>query len=153
MKGGVALAGADAERLAVVGEFVETLDLVDIDEMRGLRQAERHDRHQALPAGENAAIVAGDLGEDLQRLVEAARDMADEGRGLHAASFLHALEPGKPAVGSGDRAFRDCMYANDRAGGVNGMLAPREAAVRASPASRGSARRCPERRRRSCPAC
>ena len=50
----------------------------------GLRQPERHDRHQALPAGQHAAVLRRDLRQNFQRLVERARHMADEGRGFHA---------------------------------------------------------------------
>ena len=63
---------------------VEARDLVDVDEMRGLRQPERHDRHQALPARQHAAVLRRDLRQNLQRLVERLRHMADERRGLHA---------------------------------------------------------------------
>ena len=72
VKCGMAHARADGQRLAVARNRVEAGDLVDVDEMRGLRQPERHDRHQALSAGQHAAVLRRDLGQNLQRLVERA---------------------------------------------------------------------------------
>ena len=86
MKRGVAHAGADAQRLAIVRDLVEPRDLVDVDEMRGLGQPKRHDRHQALAAGQHAAVFARDLAQNLQRLIERARHVANERRWLHAAN-------------------------------------------------------------------
>ena len=84
VKRGVAHARADAQRFAVAGDAVEAFDFVDVDQMRRLGQPERHDRHQALPAGQHAAVLRRDLRQNLQRLVERARHMADEGCGFHA---------------------------------------------------------------------
>src|ERR1700694_5143281 len=78
---------ADAERLAVIDDLVEALDLVDVDEMRRLGQPERHDRHQTLPAGEHAAVLRRNLAENFPRLVERFGHMADERRRFHAADF------------------------------------------------------------------
>ena len=61
---GVAHAGADRQNFSVAGDGVEPGDLVDVDEMRGLGEAERHDRHQALPARQHAAVLRRHFGED-----------------------------------------------------------------------------------------
>ena len=85
VKGAMPNPRADAQGLAVAMESVEPLDFVDVDQMRRLCQPERHDRHQALPAGENPAILGRHFGEHFQRLIERFRHVADEGRGFHAA--------------------------------------------------------------------
>ena len=58
------------QNLSVAGDLVEPCDLVDVDEMRRLGQPERHDRHQALPARQHAAVLRRDFRQNLQRLVE-----------------------------------------------------------------------------------
>ena len=60
---GVAHAGADAELAVRDREPVERRDAVDVDEMRRLGEPERHGRHQALAAGQHAAVVRGNFGE------------------------------------------------------------------------------------------
>ena len=67
VKRGVAHAGTDAQRLAVVDNFIETRDFVDVDKMRGLGEPECHDRHKALPACQHAAVLRCDLGQNLER--------------------------------------------------------------------------------------
>ena len=86
VKRGMAHARADHQAIAVDREPVEPGDFVDVDQMRRLRQPERHDRHEALPARQHAAVLRRDLGQSLQRLIERPRHMADERRGLHAAT-------------------------------------------------------------------
>ena len=88
MKCRMAHARADAQNFSVAGNLVEPRDLVDVDQMRRLRQPERHDRHQALPAGQHAAVLRRHLRQNRQRLVERARHMADKRRWLHAAIGL-----------------------------------------------------------------
>ena len=83
MKGRVPHPRADAQHFAVACQLVETGNFIDIDEVRRLRQPEGHDRHQALAAGQNAAVLARHLRQDRQRLIKCARHMADEGRWLH----------------------------------------------------------------------
>ena len=58
-------------------------DLVDVHEMRGLREPKRHDRNETLPAGQHAAVLRRYFGQDLQRLIEGLRRMADKRRRLH----------------------------------------------------------------------
>ena len=67
---------------------VERRDAVDIDEMRRLGEPERHGRHQALAAGEHAAVLGGDLGEERDRLVDGFRRVVAERRRFHRADLL-----------------------------------------------------------------
>ena len=59
----MAHAGADDELAVGDGEAIERGDAVDVDEMAGLGEPERHGRHQRLAAGEHAAVVRGDFGQ------------------------------------------------------------------------------------------
>ena len=54
-------AGADRELAVRDRDPAERRDAVDVDEMRRPRQPERHDRHEALPARQHAAVVGRDL--------------------------------------------------------------------------------------------
>ena len=63
-------------------------DLVDIDEMSGPRQPERHDRHETLPARQDASVFGAELGEHADGLVDRFRDVTNERRGLHEWQFL-----------------------------------------------------------------
>src|SRR5690242_14063730 len=83
MKSRVSNTGTDRKRLAVTRDPVETGDFVDVDQMRRLGEAEGHDRNEALAAGQHPPVPRGHLGQNLDRLVERLRHMADEGRGLH----------------------------------------------------------------------
>ena len=85
---GVAHAGADRQNFSVAHDAIEAGDVIDVDEVGGLGQPERHDRHQALAARQHAAILRRDLGKDFQRFIERARHVADERRWLHAANRL-----------------------------------------------------------------
>ena len=85
VKRGVTHAGADRQSFSVAGDLVEAFDAVDVDEMRGLGEPKRHDRHQALPAGQHAAVLRRDLAQNLQRFLQRLRRVADEWRWLHAA--------------------------------------------------------------------
>ncbi len=83
MKRRVAHAGAD-DKLAVGDrEAIERRDAVDVDQMRGLGEPERHGRHQALAAGEHAAVLRRHLGEQRDRLVDRFRRVIAERRRLH----------------------------------------------------------------------
>ena len=54
-------AGADAQPAVLDLDAVELADAVDVDQMLRPRQPERHGRHEALPAGQHAAVVVGVL--------------------------------------------------------------------------------------------
>ena len=58
----------------------------DSDEVGRAREPERHDRHQALAAGEHAPVLARHLGEGLERLVDRLGRVIAERRGLHRSS-------------------------------------------------------------------
>ena len=61
----------------------ERLDAIDVDQKLGLRQSHVEHRHEALPAGKDARVVAM-LGQQLQRVIEALRPHITESRSLHA---------------------------------------------------------------------
>ena len=90
--------------LSVARDLVESRDLVDVDEMRGLGQPERHDRHQALPAGQHAAVLRPRLRPKSSAPRRASRHVADERRGLHAANrsqgakYLYANDKARPRI-------------------------------------------------------
>src|SRR5262249_24753978 len=83
MERGVANARADDERAAGERNAVERLDGVDIDEVRGFGQPERHGRNEALAAGEDAAVVTGKFSEQRDRFVDRFRRVIAECSGLH----------------------------------------------------------------------
>ena len=87
----MAHAGADAELAAVDRDLVQLLDAVDVDEVRRLRQPERHDRHEALPARQHPAVVGRDLRQHRDRFVERLRRVVAKGGGFHRALVLRAL--------------------------------------------------------------
>ena len=66
---------------------VERLDAVDVDEMRRLRQPERHGRNQALAAGEHAAVVRRNLGQNRNRLIDRLRRVIAETPLASSAGF------------------------------------------------------------------
>jgi len=109
----VAHACPDRQRFPVVRHRVEPGDLVDVHEMRWLRQAKRHDGDEALTPRQYAAVLRRDLGQNLQRLVERLRHVTDEGRRLHAANL-----PADP--------WANYLYTNDkrRSGIVKPVAAP-----------------------------
>src|SRR5262249_20880650 len=86
LEGGVAHASADAKPLALDGEAPQRLDPVDVDQMRRARQPKRHDRHQALAAGEDAPVLARNLGEGVDRRFDRLWRVISKRRGLHRCS-------------------------------------------------------------------
>ena len=66
------------------------------------RQPERHGRHERLPAGQHAAVVAGDFGQDAERFRDRLRRVIGEGRGFHA----RGLYRGRRSVPAGCRTGR-----------------------------------------------
>ena len=69
VKGGMAHPGTDREGIAIDGEPVEALDLVDVDQMGRPRHPERHDRHQALAARQDTAVKRREFGKLARRPV------------------------------------------------------------------------------------
>ena len=83
MKRRMPYARANRQCLSITCDLVEARDLVDAHEMRGLREPERHDRNETLPTGQHAAVLRRYFGQDLERLIEGFRRMADKRRRLH----------------------------------------------------------------------
>ena len=83
---GVTHAGADAKPLALDREPPQRRHAVDVDEMGGTREAKRHDRHQALAAGEHAPILGGNLAKGFDRFRDRLRRVVAKRRGLHRSS-------------------------------------------------------------------
>ncbi len=80
---GMAHAGADDELAVRDREPVERRDAVDVDQMRRLGEPERHGRHQALAAGQHAAVLRRDLGEQRDGLIDGFRRVVAKRRRLH----------------------------------------------------------------------
>ncbi len=72
-------ASADGERAVHRPEPVEPGHAIDVDEMRRPGEAERHGRHQALAAGENAPVLRRHIGQRSPPLPRASR-ARDSGR-------------------------------------------------------------------------
>ena len=87
----MAHAGADDELAVGNREPIERGDAVDVDEMRRLGEPKRHGRHQALPAGQHAAVLAGDLRENGDRLVDGFRRVVAKRRRLHRADPIRLV--------------------------------------------------------------
>src|ERR1700729_2813616 len=69
MESGMAHAGADDEFAVLDPDALECRDAIDIDEMPGFGEPEGHGRDQTLAAGEYAAVLRRDLGQDGDCLV------------------------------------------------------------------------------------
>ena len=80
---GVAHRGADEQPAVLHRKPVEAGDAVDIDQMARPRQAERHGGHQALPAGQHAAVIGCELREQRDGFLDGFRRVILEWRGLH----------------------------------------------------------------------
>ena len=78
--------GADEQPAVLHREPVEAGDAVDVDQMARPRQAERHGGHQALPAGQHAAVIGCELGEQRDGFLDGFRRVILEWRGLHCGS-------------------------------------------------------------------
>jgi hypothetical protein len=76
---------ADAEPAVLDRDAVQLSHAVDVDQMLGARQPERHGRNQALPAGQHAAVVLRVGGEQLQRFRDGCGSVVLERGWLHLA--------------------------------------------------------------------
>ena len=83
MKRRMAHAGTDRKLAVGHRDTIERRDAVDVDEVGGLGEPERHGRNQALAAGKNAAVFRRDLGEQRDCLVNRLRCVIPERRRLH----------------------------------------------------------------------
>ena len=72
--------------VAVNGKSPQRRYAVDVNEVAGAREAECHDRHQALAAGEHASVLTGNLGQGADRLVDGRGRVVLKWRGLHRSS-------------------------------------------------------------------
>ena len=79
MKRGVARQCADVQDLIADGEHVQPSDSVDVDQMRRTCEAEAHDRHQALAAHQDPAILRRQLRQQPHRLRQSLRPVVGEG--------------------------------------------------------------------------
>jgi hypothetical protein len=79
-------ARSDGETVAVNGKSPQRRYAVDVNEVAGAREAECHDRHQALAAGEHASVLTGNLGQGADRLVDGRGRVVLKWRGLHRSS-------------------------------------------------------------------
>jgi hypothetical protein len=86
VKSRVAHACADRQLVAVNGKPPQRRHAVDVNEVAGPRKAECHDRHKALAASEYASILAYNLGQGLDRLVNGRGRVVLKRRGLHRSS-------------------------------------------------------------------
>ena len=73
----------DAELAALDRQPVESRDAVDVHQMLGPREAERHRRHQALPTRQHAAVLGRDPGQQREGFLDGFRSVIGELRGLH----------------------------------------------------------------------
>jgi hypothetical protein len=73
----------DDDRVTVVADALERIDLGQVDQQLGRCEPELHHRQQALPTSNDLGIIAA-LGEQLQRLIDAGGRLVVESRGDHA---------------------------------------------------------------------
>ena len=95
---GVSYTGANSQLVAIDLDGREFRNPVDVNEVSRLRQPERHDRDEALPARQDAAVLRRDLRQHRDRLGERLRGVIAEGSGLHSVD-LSAVLPGARAKG------------------------------------------------------
>src|SRR3954447_26223252 len=86
VKSRVADARTDGEPVAVNGKSPQRRHAVDVYEVAGAREAECHDRNQALATGEDASVLTGNLGQGSHRLVDGRGCVVLKWRGLHRSS-------------------------------------------------------------------
>ena len=87
MKCGMAHPGTDVQDLIANGEHVQPSDSVDVDQMRGAREAESHDRHQALTTRQNAAILRRQLRQQPHRLRQSCRPVVRKRCRFHRSAL------------------------------------------------------------------
>ena len=80
-------ASGNRQRIAFDRKSVETGDIVDVDQMCRPRHAKRHHRHQALPAGEYAAVVRAQFGELGDCLIDSPWRVITKRRRFHRVGF------------------------------------------------------------------
>src|ERR1041385_8077239 len=79
---------ADVNRAAGLSDIIQIADAVQIDHVFRLRQTKLHERHQALPAGENFHVVFV-IRQQLHRFLERGRrEIFEAGRNHRRASWM-----------------------------------------------------------------
>src|SRR5262245_52608226 len=79
---------ADAENTVLDRYPRQFGNAIDVDQMRRLRHAECHDRHQALSASKDTAILRPPLGKQRNGFIHRGRAVVGERGWFHAASFV-----------------------------------------------------------------
>jgi hypothetical protein len=74
----VAHAGADDELATGDSNAIERLDAIDVDEVRGPGEPERHGRNETLAAGQDPAVLLSKFGEQRHRFVDRFRRVIAE---------------------------------------------------------------------------
>ena len=82
LEAAIARQRADAQAIAAIPDAGKLFQRIDVDQHGRLRQTEVHGRHQALPAGQEARLVAM-FGLQRQGLLERAGSDVAERRGFH----------------------------------------------------------------------
>jgi hypothetical protein len=99
----MAHAGADAKPVAFDHKPPQRLDPIDVNEVRGPRQPERHDGNEALPAGQDTAVMRRDFRQQCHRLIDGPWRVVLEGRRLHLRSVSRGAAADRLAIA---RIFR-----------------------------------------------
>ena len=83
----MAYTSADAENTILDRNPRQFGNAIDVDQMRWLRHAECHDRHQTLSTREDATILRSPLGKQRNGFINRGRGVVGEGGGFHAGSL------------------------------------------------------------------
>ena len=87
---------------------MQRLDAINVDEMRGLGEAKRHDGDETLPAREDAAILGRHFSERLDGFFYRFRRVVTKGRGFHFC-FDRPVMPGLCRESTFQRLTSDCL--------------------------------------------
>ena len=99
MECGVARSCTDVQDPLADGKHVQPGDGVDVDQMCRTREAENHDRYQALAARQHPAVLRRQLRQQSHRLRQGLRPMVGERCGFHqsALPMVIGLAPARRA--------------------------------------------------------
>ena len=95
-------AGSDRQDASLHLKPIKAFDTVDVDQVRGPRHPECHDRNKALPAGEDTSVKRRKFVQSLHRLLDRPWRVSGKGRGFHRKR--------SPKLKEGEV----CLYTNDR---------------------------------------
>ena len=82
---------ANAQHAILRGDPVQPGDGVDVDQIGRPRQAEIHDRDEALPASQHTAVLRRKFSEEPHRLFQRFRAAIGEGRGFHRRTIADVV--------------------------------------------------------------